>query len=191
MNSEHLFCLGVPLDYEISSNNLISPPNVSVWRSHLSWRDSFYLLNLSSIVSLIDENRGLWRSFGLKTLIVPCSTDFYLERKLFFLSVLLVKKFTSLHKTNALSLHQIIHSFIHPFVLICDRCNPYFVRCIKPNHHKVYLELVWCVQVCSGVFLFLFNWYIIHSSCVIFVCICRSQECLIWSWSALSYFTLV
>lgn len=39
---------------------------------------------------------------------------------------------------------------IYPSVLIVNRCNPYFVRCIKPNHLKVNLEVFWCVQVCRG-----------------------------------------
>lgn len=69
-------------------------------------------------------------------------------------------------------MHLFIHSSIHSFSSICDRCNPYFVRCIKPNHLKVYLQVGWCVQACSA---FLFRFVLISvfkKSIYLYMCVC-------------------
>lgn len=76
----------------------------------------------------------------------------FILRKLFFLSFSWI-----VEQSYWAFLNSHIHLSIHTFSSICDRCNPYFVRCIKPNHHKVYFQVG---MMCAGL-----QWSILTDMC--------------------------
>lgn len=126
----------------------------------------------------------------------------FLIRKLSFLLFPLIWKVDVLVQDWCTELSS-NHTFIYPSIpshlsvtgvtlILCDASSQTIIRYFFKSDDVCRLAVVFVFIFCLSFFCISTN---LKCSCVLcvcaFKCMCRSQECLTWSWSTLSYITLV